>query len=357
MRERRRTRADGQTLPGLAVVLAPLTAVVLAVVGAGRLTADQTRVQAAVDAAAYSAAALQAEALNAAATGNRTLVAHLATTAQVTALVSHFRALDRLAEAAAGGGVALPPLAPLAGAFGRATDAAVAGATSLARGVVPLARAQDSLTSAAAGAALLKVDADLARLAEGVLAANAPGARLSPKSRLALRSGPLARSVVPAPGRQLLEVATASLDRFTAGRDRRPPVGRTWRLGPVGKTGSTRLAAGPEIEATDQVGLALPGGRRVGLAAAARASEFGHGRPAAAWALRREAIPPVRLEATLESWGGYRLTAKAAAAAVYRRPGRAGERPNLFGPFWRPRLVPFTTRPGSQRTGTGGPRP
>ena len=166
-----------------------------------------------------------------------------------------------------------------------------------------------------------------------------------------------ARSVVPAPRRQLLEVATASLDRFTAGRDGRPPVGRIWRLGPGGKTGATRLAAGPGLEATDQIGLALPGGRRAGLAAAARAAEFGHGRLAVAWALRRAPIPPVRLEATLESWRGYRLTAKAAAAAVYRRPGRAGERPNLFGPFWRPRLVPFATRPGSQRTGPGGPRP
>ncbi len=354
MKGLRTASAGGQTLLGLAVVLAPLTAIVLAVAGAGRLVADQTRLQAAADAAAYSAAAREAEALNATAIGNRTLVAHLATTAQVTALVSHVRALDRLAAVAAAAGLALPPLAPLAGAFGRAADAAVAAATSLARGVVPLARVQDSLASAAAAAALLKADTDLARLAEGVLTANAPGARFSPESRLALRSGPLARSVVPASGRQLLEVATASLDRFTAGRDGRPPFGRTWRLAGAGKSGVSRLRDGRGPEASDRIGVDLPGGRRVGFETTARADEFGHRRVAAGWVLRRGESPaPVRLEASVESWGGRRLTAKAAAAAVYRRPGRPAERPSLFGPFWRPRLVPFATRPGNQKIGHG----
>ncbi len=333
---------QGQALLALALVLGPLAAAALAVAGVGRLVSDQARLQAAVDAAAYSAAVLEAEALNAVAVGNRTLAAHLATTAQVTALVSHVRALDQLAEAAGAAGLALPALAPITVGLGRTTDLLLAAATGLARTVTPAARRLDPLVSASARLALLRADAGLAARAETVLAANAPGARLTASSRLALRSAPLARAVAAADPASLVAVATASRDRFTAGSAGHPPLGRSWRVGPVAKSGASQLGAGPALRATDRIGLRLPGLRPAMITAAARASEFGHGRLPVARVLRRgRAIPPIRLEASLRSWGGRRLTARAAAAAVYRRPGREAEAPSLFGPFWRPRLVPF----------------
>lgn len=350
-----RSHARGQTLVALAIVLAPLTALALAVAGTGQLVIDQTRLQAAVDAAAYSAAALEAETLNRVAVTNRVHAAHLVTAAQATSLVSHYRALDRAAHAAAAAG-ATSVLGPALAAIGRATGAAGAAATALARGVVPLARLQDAALAASARAAVARSDAGLGARVERVLREAAPGARLTPAAAATLRSAPLARALTSGDEASLVRVAVGSRDRFTAGERGRPPLGRTWQIARVGKRGTTTLGAGASLEAVDTVGLDLGKRGRVGIRQDARGSEFGWGRLPALLALRDGPPPPVRVEATLGSWGGRRLSARAAAAAVYRRPGRPGERPSLFGPFWRPRLVPFGGRPPGSERGPGGSR-
>ncbi len=348
-----RHRQRGQTLPVLVLVLLPITGVALAVTGAARLVADQTRLQAAVDAAAYSGAAMQAETLNGTAVANRTLVAHLVTAGQVTSAVAHLRALARAARAAQAVGVAFPVLAPALGLVGQGADAAAQVAAGVAHAVVPLARGASAVEVGRARAALLAADTRLASRVDARLRGNAPDARLTAASAASLRSAPLARAVGSARPGDLVAVAGASVDAFTAGRQSRPPLGRTWRIARVGKSGSTRLGEGAGLAATDTIGVDLVRGTRFGATVRVTGAEFGHGAVHPGWQLRRAARPAaVRIEATLVSIGGRRLTARAAAAAVYRRPGRTDESPDLFGPFWRPRLVPFhgAATPGRSRS-------
>ncbi len=343
MRPPRQLRQRGQALAVLVVVLLPLAAVALAVGAAARLVADQTRLQSAVDAAAYSAAALQAETLNALAVANRTLAANMVTTGQAVSAVGHLRALARAVRAAQAVGVVFPALAPTLGLAGQGVDAAASAATAAARLVVPMSRVASALEAARGRLALAAADARLAGRVEARLRAAAPGARLSLVSAAALRSAPLSRAVRVGSPADVTRVARASVDRFTAGARGAPPLGRTWTLARVGKRGATRIEDAGTVEATDTIGVDLPRGARFGVTVRVDAAEFGHRRAERAFALVDARRPPaLRIEATLPSVWGRRLGARAAAAAVYRRPGRPEESRNLFGPFWRPRLVPYT---------------
>ena len=349
----RSRRARGQALAVLVIVLFPLAAAALAVGTVARLVADQTRLQAAVDAAAYSGAALQAEALNHLAVANRTLAANLATTGQMVSIVGHLRALARAARAARAAGVVFPALAPAVGLAGQGFEAAASGAATAARFVVPAAAAASALTVARGRLALASADLRLASRVEARLRAAAPGARLTARSAAALRSAPLSRAVRGGRPVAVIQVARASADRFTAGKSGTPPLGRTWSLARIGKHGTTRLDDAGSVEARDSVGVELPRGARFGVTVRVDAREFGHRGVQGGFALA-DGRPPSALlvEATLTSVGGRRLAARAAAAAVYRRPGRPEERPDLFGPFWRPRLVPYAAATG--RDGRSG---
>lgn len=343
---RRRVRQGGQALAVLVVLLLPVAAVSLGVGAVARLVADQARLQAAVDAAAYSVAALEAETLNRVAVANRTLAAHLATASQATSAVAHLRVLARAARAAQSVGVVFPPVAPALATAGQTADGAARAATGLARVVVPLARATSAAEAARTRLALVAADARLPARAEARLRAAAPAARFSTRTALVLRGAPLARAVRMGEAADVSAVSRASLDRFSRGRPGMPPLGRTWRIARVGKDGTTRLDDRGNVEAIDAIGIELSAGKRFGARVRVSASEFGHGGVGQGWRLARPEGPPrVHLEATLVSAGGRRLTARAAAAAVYRRPGRPEEPPDLFGPFWRPRLVPFDARP------------
>lgn len=340
---RRRAQAQhGQALPVLVAVLAPVAAVALAVGSVARLVADQTRLQAAVDAAAYSAAALQADTLNRVAAANRTLAAHLVTTAQVTSAVAHLRVLARAARAAQSAGAVFPPIGPALGAAAQTADGAAAAATGVARTVVAFARAASAVETGRTVLALGAADARLAARARARLRAAAPAARFTAATEARLRGAALARVVEAGEPADIAVVARASLDPFSAGRPGAPPLGRTWQVVRAGKDGRTRVGEGGAVEATDMVGIRLVEGKGLGFSARVSASEFGHGGVRGGWRLAKpDGPPPLRLEATLVSVAGRRLTARAAAGAVYRRPGRPGERSDLFGPFWRPRLLPF----------------
>jgi hypothetical protein len=334
--------ARGQALLPLVVLLAPMAALTLAALETARLVADQTRLQTAVDTAAYSAAALQAETLNEIAVANRLLAAHHATTAQVTSLVSHYRAIERAMHAASAAGVAVPALATPLALAGRAAGGAVAATTAVARTTVPLARGADALRASSVRARVLRADAVVPRRVDRVLRAAAPSARVAPTTAIALRSAPLARAITPGRPDDVIRVAAASVEPFTAGRAGRPPRARTFRLARVGKSGATQL--GHHVTAVDRVGLDLGSHGHLGIEARARGREFGQGAVPGGWGLRQGTPAPVRVRATMVS-GGVTLQARAAAAAVYRRPGRPGEMPSLYGPFWRPRLVPWSPPP------------
>lgn len=337
-----RAARRGQALSAFVVVLAPLTGTALAVMAAARLVADQTRLQAAVDAAAYSAAVLEAETLNEVAVANRALVANLATSGQAVSAVAHLRTLARAARAAQAVGVAFPPLAPALGAAARTADGAAATAAAAARVTVPLARAASALEVARTRAAILAADARLAGRVAARLRAAAPDARLTRFSASALRTAPLSRAIRRARPGDVPAVARGSLDAFTAGRRGAPFVGRTFEVARIGKRGDTGLGDDGTVRATDSIGVTLVRGKRFGATVRVDAAEFGHVAPPRGWRLSAAEGPgAVRVEATLLSVAGRQLTARAAARAVYRRPDRPDEAPDLFGPFWRPRLVPY----------------
>lgn len=183
---------------------------------AGRAFTERERLDAAADAAAYSAALWQARVLNYQALANRAIVAHEVAMAQAVTLASWARYVARFSQSAS---VLAAPWPPVAGALAAVQDAAgvVAEITEQVTGEEVAMRSADSR--------LLAAGQEFLQLSVGGFAASAVANEIvrSADPRFFAFTLPLPASVVPTRRHagedraRLFEVVRRSLDDFVLG--------------------------------------------------------------------------------------------------------------------------------------------
>lgn len=328
---------------------------------AGLTLLEKVSLQLAADRAVLSALTVQTNGLNAVALGNRAILSNDALAAKLNAVLCETSFYRELAERFSHVLKFIPSVGTVLSTVitrsGRALEQLL---HKLALAVIPATRAVNGLISRGQEIILVSIPPLTLRTARQVLENDCPGAEISPfgYSLILRQAMKIPNGIENLEHPSSRDILLATMDRHTLQRNWRAKIGRI-KL-PIKKTGGSTLNRN-DIRSRDSLQLKRLTWRgrrwRTVLSWESRASRYGFRGQSKLKTLTEAFEPPsftllVHINpkeriTSLPSIG--KLTAVSAGQVYYQNPQIRDEKPNLFNPFWRSRLIPVASEPSAVR--------